>query len=44
MMSKIGTGEQFPNLGLNLVDGKSLVLPQDLASPLTIALFYRGHW
>ena len=43
-MSKIGSGEQFPTLGLNLVSGGSLALPQDLGSSLTIVLFYRGHW
>ena len=43
-MSKIGSGEKFPTLGLNLVSGGSLALPQDLVSSLTIVLFYRGHW
>ena len=43
-MGKIESGKQFPTLGLNLVGGGSLALPQGLDSSLTIALFYRGHW
>ncbi len=44
MAQKLNPGELFPNLTLSLLNGDSLNLPQDLDSPMTIALFYRGHW
>ena len=37
-------GDHFPSLSLNLADGGTFSLPNDLETPMTIALFYRGHW
>ncbi len=44
MNAKLDPGSAFPELSLNLVGGKTLQFPSALDSPLTIALFYRGHW
>jgi hypothetical protein len=44
MAEKLGIGATFPKLVLNLVDGGTLNLPDDLDSKYRIILFYRGHW
>ena len=44
MAEKLGTGASFPELKLTLLGGESLSLPQDLDSPVTVFLVYRGHW
>ncbi|MDG2421128.1 MAG: hypothetical protein P8N40_05470 [Gammaproteobacteria bacterium] len=44
MTHKLTSGDAFPNLSLNIVGEGSRELPADLDSPMTIALFYRGHW
>ncbi len=44
MTSKLGTGDQFPNLDLKMIDGSTLSLPTDLEAPYTVFLVYRGHW
>ena len=41
---KLGPGDIFPELRLQLVGGAELVLPYDLDMPFNIVLFYRGHW
>lgn len=43
-MSKLNPSDIFPELTLNLVGGGSFSLPADLTSPMTVVLFYRGHW
>jgi peroxiredoxin len=44
MTNKLTSGNEFPNLSLKVSDGSTLSLPNDLQTPLTIVLFYRGHW
>ena len=44
MPNFLSPGDQFPPLKLNLSDGGTLSLPDDLETPMTVALFYRGHW
>ncbi len=44
MAEKLTPGEVFPDLTLNIAGGGQLNLPADLSTPLTIVLFYRGHW
>jgi len=44
MTKKLGIGDQFPDITLNLVRGGELVLPADLDAKYNIVLFYRGHW
>ena len=44
MSQKLGKGDQFPGIELKTVDGGSLHLPSDIATPHAFILFYRGHW
>lgn len=43
-MEKLTTGDDFPNLTLNLTDGGTLELPREIDTNIVIVLFYRGHW
>jgi peroxiredoxin len=36
--------EQFPSMTFNVVGGGTLCLPDDIATPYGIILFYRGNW
>ena len=44
MSQKLGIGDAFPNLTINLVEGGTLDLPGGLDSSYRVILFYRGHW
>ena len=44
MANKLNTGDSFPRLALDLVDGGRLELPAGLDSRYKVILFYRGHW
>ena len=44
MAEKLNTGDNFPRLTLDLVDGTKLTVPQDLDARYKVVLFYRGHW
>jgi len=44
MSDKLNPGDMFPELTLNIAGGSNVTLPTDLESPLTLVLFYRGHW
>jgi len=44
MSEKLGIGDTFPEMTINLVDGKTLDLPNGLDAKYRIFLFYRGHW
>ena len=44
MSEKLGIGDTFPNMTLNLVGGTSLDLPGGLNAKYKVILFYRGHW
>ncbi len=44
MAEKLDTGATFPKLTLNLVDGSTMVVPDDLEARYKVVLFYRGHW
>ena len=44
MSTKLQSGDLFPSIQLNAVDGSTIDLPGALESPLTLVLFYRGHW
>ena len=43
-MDKLNSGAAFPRLSLKTTAGNNLILPDDLETPLTIVLFYRGYW
>jgi hypothetical protein len=44
MSEKLGIGDTFPKVTINLVDGGTLDLPDGLDAKYRIVLFYRGHW
>jgi len=44
MAEKLNTGEMFPSMTINLVDGSTLDLPGGIESKYKVLLFYRGHW
>ena len=44
MAGKLGAGDPFPKLALQLVDGGRLELPGGLDARYRVILFYRGHW
>jgi hypothetical protein len=44
MSEKLGIADAFPSLGLTLVDGRELTIPDDLSTKYKVILFYRGHW
>ncbi len=44
MAEKLNTGDLFPRLTLDLVDGAKLELPAGLDARYKVILFYRGHW
>ena len=44
MTDKLGTGDVFPGMTFDLVDGNKLEVPGGLGARYGVILFYRGHW
>ena len=44
MSKRLGIGDTFPNLNLNLVMGGMIDLPGGIGAKYGVILFYRGHW
>lgn len=44
MAEKLNLGDTLPALTLKLVGGGRVTLPESIATPYAILLFYRGHW
>ena len=44
MTRKLGIGDSFPNITLDLVGGGTIDLPTGLGSKYGVILFFRGHW
>ena len=44
MAQKLDSGDAFPSVTLNLLDGSELTLPDQLETPYGVILLYRGHW
>ena len=44
MAEKLNIGDTFPAIQLDLVDGGTLRLPEDIDARYRVILFYRGHW
>ena len=44
MSEKLGIGDTFPDVTVNLVGGGTLDLPGSLDTKYKVILFYRGHW
>jgi len=40
----LDTGDIFPAIDFDSVDGGRIVLPKDFGQRWGIILFYRGHW
>ena len=41
---RLDTGDAFPRLAIQQLDGSTIQLPEDLAGHWSVLLFYRGHW
>ncbi len=37
-------GDKFPEMGLKLVSGETIKLPQATGEGYGVVLFYRGYW
>ena len=44
MTRKLGIGDSFPNITLDLVGGGTIDLPTGMGSKYGVILFFRGHW
>ena len=44
MSEKLGIGDPFPGITLDVVGGGTLDLPGGLDTKFKVILFYRGHW
>ena len=44
MGDKLQQGDRLPSITLDLIDGDSITLPQEVDSRYVALLFYRGHW
>jgi hypothetical protein len=44
MSKKLGIGDAFPKLTINLGAGGTIDLPGEMGSKYGVILFYRGHW
>ena len=44
MAEKLNLGDTLPALTLRLAGGGTLSLPDQLATPYAVLLFYRDHW
>jgi peroxiredoxin len=44
MGAKLQQGDRFPSLTLKLVQGGTILLPDEMPTRYAVVLFYRGHW
>ena len=44
MQSKLAQGDRLPNMQLNLTDGSTLAIPDDMPSRYLLLLYFRGAW
>jgi peroxiredoxin len=44
MSARLQNGDVFPRLTVDLVDRRTITLPDDLAGSYVVILFYRGSW
>jgi peroxiredoxin len=44
MAKQLNPGDQFPNYIVQLADGGTLCIPQDLKGEYAVIIFYRGIW
>ena len=44
MPDKLVQGDRFPNIELDLIDGSTITLPDQISGRYLALLFYRGEW
>ena len=44
MAEMLQQGAHFPSITLNLLDGGTITIPDEMPSRYVLLLFYRGHW
>ena len=44
MGEKLLQGDRLPKVAFQLLDGRTITLPDDAPTRYTALLFYRGHW
>jgi len=44
MSPRLHNGERFPDLVIDIVGGRTLAIPRDVAGSYAVVLFYRGSW
>ena len=44
MAEKLIQGDRFPRIELNLTDGSTITLPEQIPGRYLALLFYRGEW
>lgn len=44
MSKKLGIGDVFPDITINIVGGGELNVPGGMSAAYKVVLFYRGHW
>lgn len=44
MTSLLKPGDTFPELKLELTNGRTLSTPDGLSSDFSMVIFFRGHW
>ncbi len=44
MSEKLIQGDPFPTIELNLTDGSTVALPDDIEDRYLALMFYRGEW
>jgi peroxiredoxin len=44
MAKQLNPGDQFPNYTIQVTEGRTLNIPQDLRGEYAVIIFYRGIW
>ena len=44
MAQQLSMGDSFPEYTVDIADGTTLKIPQDLPGEYKVLLFYRGEW
>ncbi len=44
MADKLVQGDRLPGMTLNLIDGATITLPDEMPGRYLALLFYRGNW
>jgi peroxiredoxin len=44
MAKQLTPGDPFPSFSINLTDGRTLTIPNDLRRDYAVIIYYRGIW